>query len=104
MSLFCNVPYLPMKALTFRQLSKTYKNGVQALKGIDLEVEQGDFFALLGPNGAGKTTAIGIGTSLVNKSGGQVQVFGHDIDTDLAMAKASTGVVPHEINFNQFET
>ena len=104
MSLFCNVPHLPMKALTFRQLSKTYKNGVQALKGIDLDVEQGDFFALLGPNGAGKTTAIGIVTSLVNKSGGQVQVFGHDIDTDLAMAKASTGVVPQEINFNQFET
>jgi ABC-2 type transport system ATP-binding protein len=93
-----------MKALTFRQLSKTYKNGVQALKGIDLDVEEGDFFALLGPNGAGKTTAIGIVTSLVNKTGGQVQVFGHDIDTELATAKSCIGVVPQEINFNQFET
>ena len=69
-----------MKALSFHQLTKTYKNGVQALKGIDLTVEEGDFFALLGPNGAGKTTAIGIVTSLVNKSGGKVEVFGHDID------------------------
>ena len=93
-----------MKALIFRQLSKTYKNGVQALKGIDLDVEEGDFFALLGPNGAGKTTAIGIVTSLVNKTGGQVQVFGHDIDSELAIAKACIGVVPQEINFNQFET
>jgi ABC-2 type transport system ATP-binding protein len=93
-----------MKALTFRQLSKTYKNGVQALKGIDLDVEEGDFFALLGPNGAGKTTAIGIVTSLVNKTGGQVQVFGHDIDTELAIAKSCIGIVPQEINFNQFET
>jgi ABC-2 type transport system ATP-binding protein len=93
-----------MKALTFRQLTKTYKNGVQALKGIDLDVEEGDFFALLGPNGAGKTTAIGIVTSLVNKTGGQVQVFGHDIDTQLAAAKSCIGVVPQEINFNQFET
>ena len=73
-----------MKALSFQQLTKTYKNGVQALKGIDLTVEEGDFFALLGPNGAGKTTAIGIVTSLVNKTGGKVEVFGHDIDTQLA--------------------
>jgi ABC-2 type transport system ATP-binding protein len=93
-----------MKALIFRKLSKTYKTGVQALKGIDLEVEEGDFFALLGPNGAGKTTAIGIVTSLVNKSGGQVEIFGHDIDRELAVAKACIGVVPQEINFNQFET
>jgi ABC-2 type transport system ATP-binding protein len=93
-----------MKALSFRQLAKTYKNGVQALKGIDLDVEEGDFFALLGPNGAGKTTAIGIVTSLVNKTGGQVTVFGHDIDTDLARAKSCIGLVPQEINFNQFET
>ena len=92
-----------MKALSLRQLSKTYRNGVQALKGIDLDVEQGDFFALLGPNGAGKTTAIGIIASLVNKSAGQVQVFGHDIDTDLETAKACLGLVPQEINFNQFE-
>jgi ABC-2 type transport system ATP-binding protein len=76
---------------------------VQALKGIDLDVEQGEFFALLGPNGAGKTTAIGIIASLVNKSAGQVQVFGHDIDTDLETAKACLGLVPQEINFNQFE-
>jgi ABC-2 type transport system ATP-binding protein len=92
-----------MKALSLRQLSKTYRTGVQALKGIDLDVEQGDFFALLGPNGAGKTTAIGIIASLVNKSAGQVQVFGHDIDTDLETAKACLGLVPQEINFNQFE-
>jgi len=93
-----------MQALTFRQLTKTYKNGVQALKGIDLEVAEGDFFALLGPNGAGKTTSIGIVTSLVNKTGGKVEVFGHDLDTELAAAKTCIGVVPQEINFNQFET
>ncbi|MDY6947367.1 MAG: ABC transporter ATP-binding protein [Pseudomonadota bacterium] len=93
-----------MQALTFQQLTKTYKNGVQALKGIDLAVEEGDFFALLGPNGAGKTTAIGIVTSLVNKTSGKVQVFGHDIDTELAVAKSCIGLVPQEINFNQFET
>jgi ABC-2 type transport system ATP-binding protein len=92
-----------MKALSLRQLSKTYRNDVQALKGIDLDVEQGDFFALLGPNGAGKTTAIGIIASLVNKTAGQVQVFGHDIDADLEAAKACLGLVPQEINFNQFE-
>jgi ABC-2 type transport system ATP-binding protein len=93
-----------MKALAFRELTKTYKNGVQALKGIDLEVDEGDFFALLGPNGAGKTTAIGIVTSLVNKSSGRVEVFGHDIDKELAVAKSCIGLVPQEINFNQFET
>lgn len=93
-----------MKALQFHQLTKTYKNGVQALKGIDLAVEEGDFFALLGPNGAGKTTAIGIVTSLVNKTSGKVVVFGHDIDTELAAAKSCIGIVPQEINFNQFET
>jgi len=92
-----------MKALSLRQLSKTYRNGVHALKGIDLDVEQGDFFALLGPNGAGKTTAIGIIASLVNKSSGRALVFGHDIDTDLESAKACLGLVPQEINFNQFE-
>jgi ABC-type Mn2+/Zn2+ transport system ATPase subunit len=88
-----------MKALLFRELTKTYKNGVHALKGIDLDVEEGDFFALLGPNGAGKTTAIGIVTSLVNKSSGKVEVFGHDIDTQLAVAKSCIGLVPQEINF-----
>lgn len=93
-----------MKALSLRGLTKTYKNGVQALKGIDLEVDEGDFFALLGPNGAGKTTAIGITTSLVNKTSGTVAVFGHDIDTELAAAKACIGLVPQEVNFNMFET
>src|SRR6201999_2282795 len=93
-----------MNALSVRGLTKTYKNGVQALKGIDLDVEQGDFFALLGPNGAGKTTLIGVVTSLVNKTGGQATVFGHDIDRELEAAKACIGVVPQELNFNQFET
>jgi ABC-2 type transport system ATP-binding protein len=93
-----------MNALSVRGLTKTYKNGVQALKGIDLEVEQGDFFALLGPNGAGKTTLIGIMTSLVTKTGGDVVVFGHDIDRELEAAKACIGVVPQELNFNMFES
>jgi ABC-2 type transport system ATP-binding protein len=92
-----------MKALSLRKLVKTYKTGVQALKGIDLDVEQGDFFALLGPNGAGKTTAIGIVSSLVTKTSGKAFVFGHDIDTDLEAAKSCLGLVPQEINFNQFE-
>jgi ABC-2 type transport system ATP-binding protein len=92
-----------MLALSLKNLTKTYKNGVQALKSINLDVEEGDFFALLGPNGAGKTTAIGIVTSLVNKSGGTAAVFGHDIDTELELAKACIGLVPQEINFNQFE-
>ena len=93
-----------MNALSVRGLAKTYKNCVHALKGIDLEVEQGDFFALLGPNGAGKTTLIGIMTSLVTKSGGDVVVFGHDIDRQLEAAKACIGVVPQELNFNMFES
>ncbi|MGC1457318.1 MAG: ABC transporter ATP-binding protein [Steroidobacteraceae bacterium] len=93
-----------MHALSVKALTKTYKNGVQALKGIDLEVEQGDFFALLGPNGAGKTTLIGITTSLVTKSSGTVQVFGHDIDRELEAAKSCIGVVPQELNFNMFES
>jgi ABC-2 type transport system ATP-binding protein len=92
------------QALVLRKLTKTYKNGVKALQGIDLEVEEGDFFALLGPNGAGKTTAIGIVTSLVNKSSGVVEVFGHDIDRELEVAKSCIGLVPQEINFNLFET
>jgi ABC-2 type transport system ATP-binding protein len=92
-----------MKALSLRQLTKTYRNGVQALKSIDLDVEDGDFFALLGPNGAGKSTTIGIVSSLVNKTAGTVTVFGRDIDTDLEAAKSCLGVVPQEINFNQFE-
>jgi ABC-2 type transport system ATP-binding protein len=93
-----------MNALSVRGLVKTYKNGVQALKGIDLDVEQGDFFALLGPNGAGKTTLIGIATSLVNKTAGSMSIFGHDIDRELEAAKACVGVVPQEINFNMFES
>src|ERR1700691_2259342 len=93
-----------MHALVLRQLTKVYKNGIKALKGIDLQVEEGDFFALLGPNGAGKTTVIGIVTSLVNKTSGTVEVFGHDIDRELEAAKSCIGVVPQEINFNMFET
>ncbi len=92
-----------MKALSIQGLAKTYGNGVQALKGIDLDVEEGDFFALLGPNGAGKTTAIGIVTSLVTKSSGTVRVFGHDVDRDLERAKSCIGLVPQELNFNMFE-
>lgn len=93
-----------MNALSIRNLTKTYANGVTALHGIDLDVANGDFFALLGPNGAGKTTAIGIITSLVNKTGGTVEVFGHSIDTELAAAKSCIGVVPQEINLNQWDT
>jgi ABC-2 type transport system ATP-binding protein len=93
-----------MHALSIRNLTKTYGNGVEALKGIDLDVEQGDFFALLGPNGAGKTTTIGIITSLVNKTGGTVSVFENDIDRDIGAAKSCIGIVPQEINFNQFES
>jgi ABC-2 type transport system ATP-binding protein len=90
-------------ALSIRKLSKTYRNGVTALKGIDLDVEQGDFFALLGPNGAGKSTAIGIVSSLVNKTGGKVFIFGRDTDTRLDEAKVFLGLVPQEFNFNVFE-
>jgi ABC-2 type transport system ATP-binding protein len=93
-----------MHSLSVRGLTKVYGNGVAALKGVDLEVEEGDFFALLGPNGAGKTTLIGIVTSLVGKTAGQVAVFGHDIDRALDAAKSCIGVVPQEFNFNQFET
>ncbi len=92
-----------MIALSLKNLTKTYRNGVQALKGIDLDVEPGDFFALLGPNGAGKTTAIGIVTSLVNKTAGSATVFGHSLDTHPELAKSCIGLVPQEINFNQFE-
>ena len=93
-----------MNALTIRNLSKTYDNGNQALKGIDLNVEAGDFYALLGPNGAGKTTAIGIISSLVNKTAGDVEIFGHSIDTELEAAKSCLGLVPHEINLNLWDT
>ena len=92
-----------MEALTIRNLTKTYANGTQALKGINFSVQPGDFYALLGPNGAGKTTAIGIITSLVNKSGGDVEIFGHNIDSELEAAKTCIGLVPQEINMNLWE-
>ena len=92
-----------MKALTISHLEKTYKNGVQALKGVNLSVEEGDFFALLGPNGAGKSTTIGIISSLINKSSGQVKIFDQDMDSNPAAAKSYLGLVPQEFNFNQFE-
>jgi ABC-2 type transport system ATP-binding protein len=92
-----------MKALSIKNLTKTYANGNRALKGIDLSVEEGDFYALLGPNGAGKTTAIGIISSLVNKSGGEVEIFGHNIDTEIEAAKSCLGIVPQEINLNLWE-
>lgn len=93
-----------MKALDIVDLTKTYKNGVQALKGVSFSVEQGDFYALLGPNGAGKSTTIGIITSLVNKTSGKVKVFEYDIDVDFNAAKRQIGVMPQEFNFNVFET
>jgi len=92
-----------MKALSISNLSKTYSAGVTALKGISLDVEQGDFFALLGPNGAGKSTAIGIVASLINKTGGSIAVFGRDIDSAKDDAKKFIGLVPQEFNFNIFE-
>ncbi|MBW1569593.1 ABC transporter ATP-binding protein, partial [Streptococcus sp. SPC0] len=91
-------------ALVLKGLKKVYATGVEALRGIDLTVEEGDFYALLGPNGAGKSTTIGIITSLVNKTAGQVKVFDYDIDNDLERAKQQIGLVPQEFNFNPFET
>jgi ABC-2 type transport system ATP-binding protein len=91
-------------ALKTTQLTKTYGNGVTALKGVDLAVPTGDFYALLGPNGAGKSTVISVLGSLVIKTGGRVEVFGVDIDTDFPQAKSFLGVVPQEFNFNIFET
>ncbi len=90
-------------ALEISSLKKTYANGFEALKGIDLNVEEGDFYALLGPNGAGKSTTIGIVSSLVSKSGGQVRICGIDIDEDFSLAKKQIGIVPQEFNFNVFE-
>ena len=92
-----------MHALSIKDLSKKYKSGVEALKSVSFDVQEGDFFALLGPNGAGKTTAIGIITSLVNKSSGSIEVFGHDLDEELAKAKSCIGVVPQEVNLNLFD-
>ena len=93
-----------MNALSIRHLTKIYNNGFEALKGIDLDVEEGDFFALLGPNGAGKSTTIGIISSLINASSGIVSVFGYDLKTEREQAKSCIGLVPQEVNFNQFET
>lgn len=92
-----------MNAIEISNLEKHYANGVHALKGIDLTVEKGDFFALLGPNGAGKSTTIGIITSLVVKTSGQVKILGYDIDQESAKAKAQVGLVPQEFNFNIFQ-
>ncbi|SVC91843.1 uncharacterized protein METZ01_LOCUS344697, partial [marine metagenome] len=91
-------------ALKTTQLTKTYGNGVTALKGVDLAVPTGDFYALLGPNGAGKSTVIGVLGSLVIKTSGRVEVFGVDIDANFPQAKSFLGVVPQEFNFNVFET
>ncbi|PIC77632.1 ABC transporter [Sporosarcina sp. P19] len=91
-------------ALEIKDLKKVYAGGVEALRGIDLKVEEGDFYALLGPNGAGKSTTIGIVTSLVNKTSGKVNVFGYDMDTHLMQAKLQIGLVPQEFNFSPFET
>jgi len=90
-------------ALEIKGLQKTYSGGVKAVKNIDLTVTKGDFYALLGPNGAGKSTTIGVMSSLVNKTAGQVKIFGFDIDTDLETAKSHIGLVPQEFNFNPFE-
>lgn len=92
-----------LPALSIKGLTKVYNNGFQALKGIDLDVMPGEFFALLGPNGAGKSTTIGVICSLVRKTAGTVAVFGHNIDDDFPRAKKDIGVVPQEFNFNQFE-
>jgi ABC-2 type transport system ATP-binding protein len=91
-----------MPALAVSKLTKTYRGGLQALKGVDLTVEEGDFFALLGPNGAGKSTLIGIVASLVNKTSGRVAVFGHDLDREPEAVKGCLGLVPQEFNFNLF--
>ena len=90
-------------AISIKNLSKTYANGVEALKGISLEVEQGDFFALLGPNGAGKSTTIGVIATLIIKTAGSVEVFGRNVDTHVYETKLDFGIVPQEVNFNQFE-
>ena len=91
------------QALTIKNLRKTYADGVEALKGIDLSVAEGDFFALLGPNGAGKTTTIGVISSLVKKGSGDVSIFEHNIDKDLVKYKHALGIVPQEFNFNPFD-
>jgi len=92
-----------MSAISIKNLKKTYSNGFEALKGIDLNIKKGDFFALLGPNGAGKSTCIGIIASLINKTSGDVFIYDHNIETDLVLAKQQLGIVPQEFNFNIFE-
>ncbi len=92
-----------MKALEINNLKKTYANGVQALNGISFSVEEGAFFALLGPNGAGKSTTIGIVSTLVNKTAGQIKIFDHDMSDDLLLAKRNIGLVPQEFNFSTFD-
>jgi len=94
---------LAMAAISIRDLVKVYPNGLQALHGISLDVQEGDFFALLGPNGAGKSTTIGIIFSLINKTSGTINVFGQDIDTNFALAKSYLGIVPQEFNISVFE-
>ena len=95
--------YTPAPALSISDLRKTYDNGVEALKGVSLDVAPGDFYALLGPNGAGKSTLIGIVSSLVNKTAGTVRVSGIDLDADRDAAMRQIGLVPQELNFNMFE-
>ncbi|MFO0781219.1 MAG: ABC transporter ATP-binding protein [Candidatus Gracilibacteria bacterium] len=92
-----------MNAISVKHLTKVYATGTKALKGVDLEVKEGDFFGLLGANGAGKTTIIGILTSLVNKTSGKAKIFDFDLDTDMNRAKRQVGVVPQEFNFSIFE-
>lgn len=99
----CRITIFMIKALSIRNLRKVYPQGIVALNGIDLDVEEGDFFALLGPNGAGKSTTIGIISSLVNKTSGEVKIFGFDLDGQKSQAKTFIGLVPQEFNFNQFE-
>jgi len=94
---------MSINALSIKDLKKTYRNGTKALCGVNLDVKEGDFFALLGPNGAGKSTTIGIISSLVNKTSGSVQIFGHNIDTESATTRSLIGLVPQEHNFNIFE-
>src|SRR5262245_26251118 len=93
-----------MNALEIKNLTKTYAKTVEALKGISLEVKSGDFFALLGANGAGKSTTIGLITTLLTKTAGSIQIYGHDLDKEPNLAKSFLGLVPQEVNLNIFET
>ncbi|OGV41598.1 MAG: ABC transporter [Legionellales bacterium RIFCSPHIGHO2_12_FULL_42_9] len=93
-----------MPALEIKELRKTYANGIEALKGINLVVQKGDFFALLGANGAGKSTTIGAITTLLTKTSGKIRIYGHDLDNETEMAKSYLGLVPQEFNLNIFET